>query len=499
MLQEKTVFICGLHQESNSFNPVLTGVEHFRAHGIYEDDECINIETCSDIIRGMCDTLAAEKINIVGGVTMRSGSGGPVESSIVEGFIDKISQKLEKIRPDGVVIDLHGATTSDKSDDVCGDILKAVRDAVGDEIPVSASFDLHANITQKVKDNADYISGFLCYPHIDQYETGVRAAKRMVEHLSGKDLKTVCVSIPMIAPPHGYTTQTPALAEIKKEAEGFIKSGVITDYSIFQVQPWLETENLASTVVIISEDEKKAKELAMDLAKKNYAIRNELFGEPLLSVDEVIEKALENKSGKPVILVDSADSPNAGATGDSAAVLEKMLLYKDKLNCAFAVTDPVAVKKAFEVGIGAKADFVVGATVAPKLTKPVKVEAAIVKSLHDGEFYMHGPQETGRMRNIGKTAVLQAGKVRILICSDGKNEGDLNFYRSFGINPEFCDLVCVKACTSFRAGYEAISGEICNTETPGAAGPVLTAMPFEKRPKPLFPFEELSESDIFTI
>ena len=46
-----------------------------------------------------------------------------------------------------------------------------------------------------------------------------------------------------------------------------------------------------------------------------------------------------NKSGKPVILVDSADSPNAGATADSATVIEKLLPYRDVLKCAVAVSD----------------------------------------------------------------------------------------------------------------------------------------------------------------
>lgn len=70
------------------------------------------------------------------------------------------------------------------------------------------------------------------------------------------------------------------------------------------------------------------------------------------------------------------------------------------------------------------------------------------------------------------------------------------FYRSFGIEPENCDLVCVKACTSFRAGYEPIASEICNENTPGAAGVVLTDLPFEKRPVPMFPFDKIAEKNI---
>ena len=109
---------------------------------------------------------------------------------------------------------------------------------------------------------------------------------------------------------------------------------------------------------------------------------------------------------------------------------------------------------------------------------------------------MYGPQERGSVRNIGKSAMIQVGKMFILLSYHGLAEGDRNFYASFGIDPEFCDLVGVKACTSFRAGYEKFSAEIWNTNTPGAAGPVLQDLPYENRPKPLYPFEEITESDI---
>jgi microcystin degradation protein MlrC len=50
----------------------------------------------------------------------------------------------------------------------------------------------------------------------------------------------------------------------------------------------------------------------------------------------------------------------------------------------------------------------------------------------------------------------------------------------------------VKACSSFRAGYEPVSALICNSVTPGAAGPELQALPFRKVPAPFYPFQEIT-------
>jgi microcystin degradation protein MlrC len=397
---------------------------------------------------------------------------------------------------DGVAVSLHGATMAENSDDVCGDILTAIRKKVGERVPIAAAFDLHANVTERILRSADYICGFLEYPHIDQFETGQRAAKLLLDHLDGQPAKTAAVKIPMIAPAHGYTTKEGGLLALVNKAKEMVSSGRILDYTVFEVQPWLDTPTMASTIITVAKDEKTAKEAARELALENLALREELLGTPLLSVDAVIQKALNNKSGKPVILVDSADSRGAGSTADSAAVLEFLLPYADRLRCAVGVSDAPAVEQAFALGVGGVGDFTLGATVSPSLSKPVNVKGATVRSLHAGTFTNYGPIGKGWITNCGRVAVLQVGKILIQVSTSSRTEKDLGFYRGFGIEPAFCDLVSVKACTSFRDAYSAISAEICNTATPGAAGTVLTELPYQKRPVPLYPFEEIGEADV---
>lgn len=432
---------------------------------------------------------------------MRSKSGGTIKSEVVDGFIKKTVSSLNKEKPDAVFISLHGATVSESSQDVCGDILEQIRAAAGDEAVISASFDLHANITEKIMKNADYVCGYQHYPHTDYYETGYRAAALGADHLNGNKRKTVYVSLPMMAPPHGYTTLRGSLNALMNRAKSMKEDGIITDYSIFQVQPWMDIEKIASTIVVTGDDIQKIAEAALKLAEDEYEIREELLGEKLFTADEVIEKALNNKSGKPVVLVDSADSPNAGAPGDSAEVLKKLLKYKDKLYAAVSVTDGECVKKAFETGIGNTSDFEIGGTLAGNLYTPAHLEGAKVKSLHDGIFRLGGPAENGKERNIGKTAVLKVGNIFIQVCEKGHNHGDPNFFASFGIDPTLMNLVCVKACTSFRAAYESIANEICNTKTPGAACPSLEDLPFKNLPHPFYPFDEIKKpllSDVKT-
>ncbi|MBR1983192.1 MAG: M81 family metallopeptidase [Clostridia bacterium] len=500
-MQNKKVFVCGLREESNSFNPLLCDMQSFKGFKYVEGESVVaNNGECCVNVDGMLKVLLGAKVNVVGNsdsVYIRSGSGGPLDSKVVDWFIEKTINGLKRELPlDGVVLSLHGATTSDKSDDVCGDILQAVRQTVGEQTIISVSFDLHANVTEKVMQNADYVSGYHTYPHLDIYQTGERAAQILVDHFNKGRMYVARVEVPLIAPASAYTTNDGKLGELMGQADAMVNNGTIVDYSIFQVQPWLDVEKMSSTVLITTYNEEQAKTIASEFAFKLFNIREDLQGSNLYYIQEVIDKALANKTGKPVVLVDSADSPNAGACSDSAVVLEYLLPYKDQLKCALSVTDVKAVDKAFELGVGGIGDFTLGASIAPKLYKPVSVKNAKVIGLYNGDFIMAGPQEKGQKRNIGKTAVLQVGKILIHICYHGKTEGDVNYYKTFGIDPVKCDLVCVKACTSFRAGYQSFSAEICNTDTPGAASPSLKNLPYEKRPKPLYPFEEITENDI---
>lgn len=487
--------MCGLHQESNCFNPVPMPKSMF---SILEDD---NVKKCANenfSSGGIVSYLESrEDVEAIYSILMRAPSGAPVKTEVVDYFLGKVLPDIKKAgKLDGIAISLHGATMSVVSDDVCGDVLEAIRKEVGEDMPISAAFDLHANITEKIARNADYICGFNEYPHIDQAETGLRAAKILMDHLEGRPAKTVRTAIPMIAPAHAYTTKTGKLVELVTKAKAMVASGRIVDYTIFEVQPWLDTKEMAATVTVIAKDEETAKEAADELALGNFNLRKDLMGAPLTPVCEVVEKALKNKTGKPIVLVDSADSRGAGSTADSAEVLRELLPYKDTLKCAVSVSDAPAVKKAFEVGVGNRADFTLGATVAPELFSPVEVKDVLVRSLHDGYFTDLNPVSRGNVTYCGRVAVLQIGKILVQLSESSDNEGDMGFYRGFGIDPEFCDIVSVKACTSFRAGYEPIAAEICNTATPGAAGTVLTDLPYKNRPMPLYPFEEITENDI---
>ena len=504
MATKKRIYLCGLQQETDSFNLVPTTIEDYL--GVDYSDPAYTEETGRIIpetigdgaLRGMLDVMAVRGCEVICGVHANARSGGAVQPDVVEWFLRHTLTEISHAgKLDGVLVVLHGATQSQTSDDVCGDILTAIREAVGEEMVIAASCDLHANVTERMARAADYICGYQTYPHLDFYRVGSRAATLLADHLEGRKRKMAHVTVPVMVSAHAYSTERGGLKLLMDRGHEMVANGRLADFTIFQVQPWLDVEKIGSAVLAVADDEETAVAAAKELALGSFALRKELQGEPLWSIDEVVEKArATHEDGHPVVLADSADSPGAGANGDSAAVLEAVLPYRDTLRVAFALDDTPAVEKAWQLGVGAVADFTLGATRAPHLTHSVVVKDALVRSLSDGTFIHEGAARRGAEINIGRCAVLQAGKIQILLSTNSRFNGDLQFYRGFGIEPTMCDLVNVKRCTSFRANYEPFAALICNTATPGASSPDLKSLPYQRIPRPFYPFDEVSEDMI---
>ena len=486
---KKRILVCEFKQETDTFNPVISRAEMFNAGGPFEGEAPFadRLSYRSNAVHGGVDAITAAGGEAIPTIFMSATSGGRMDDALLTEMKERMEYYIRNVGDfDGIYAALHGATCTETCDDACGDLLEHLRKLVGDK-PIAASFDLHANITQKVLKNADVVCGYQTYPHVDFYEVGHRAASLLMEKLSGKTRHLAAVHIPMLIPPAGYTTSTEPFKSLMEAGHNMVKSGKLLDFSVFAVQPWLDIPEIASSTIAIAEDPEAAKACAEELAEMLFALRDEVQPE-LLSVDEIIDIAEANTTDQPVILADSADSPNGGAPGDSPVVAMRLLERGSTLKAGMFVVDPEAVKKAFELGVGGEAEFYVGASLTPGMPGPLKAKGRVC-SLHDGYFTVEGPANRGATSHIGNAAVVRFGTVDILLCEKGGSSGDPQYFRHFGIEPSLYDLIVVKANTSFRVPYGKISNLIYAADTPGAGASNLKQMQWNHLPKGLYPFD----------
>lgn len=483
------IVLCEFRQESNSFNPIVAGRYSFEMGGICEGESFIRkIEKEPCAAAGMLHTFREAGVNLIPTYSMVSQSGGPVEQQLVEAYWDKLSAMIKANLPlDGVMMSLHGATQAEKWEDVCGELLERIRIMVGEKAVIAVSCDMHANVTDKMLANADFVSGYLSYPHTDYYDVGCRAARLALRKLGGEEVHMTAMRVPMIVPASGYTTLQGEYKTFVDEAKAFIENGTILDFSVFQMQPWLDVSVGGSTVIAVAKDAAVASDVAHRFGDRLFNMR-ELFKSNLYSMDEVFDIARTNTSGKPVVLVDSADSSNAGAVGDNAAVIKHLLERGETLKTAIYLNDGPAADKAIAVGVGNEMDVTIGGSIDRKYSSSVAARVRVKHIFTDGTFTQSGPAGKGLINNIGPTAVLTMGNISILVCHNTAGNGDLQLYRGFGIEPAEQQLVVVKACTSHRAAYSLISDMIYPTNTPGAACADLIKLKFSRLPSDFYPF-----------
>ena len=107
---------------------------------------------------------------------------GPVEEHFFKEHLADVHAQLTAALPlDGVYICQHGGSTATHTDDSDGDYFEMVRNAVGPDVPVIATLDLHSNISAKMTACTDLMIGYLTYPHIDSRERAEEAGHVMKE------------------------------------------------------------------------------------------------------------------------------------------------------------------------------------------------------------------------------------------------------------------------------------------------------------------------------
>jgi toxic protein SymE len=106
-------------------------------------------------------------------VFVAGGGPGPFERDAYEAFVKELIERtVSTPNVSGIALPLHGAGVVEGIGSLEADLCGRLRAAVGPNIPMAASFDLHGNVTQ---DTGKYLSGAFCVhdnPHVDTFERG---------------------------------------------------------------------------------------------------------------------------------------------------------------------------------------------------------------------------------------------------------------------------------------------------------------------------------------
>src|SRR5229473_235199 len=144
-----------------------------------------------------------------------SGPNGPVEHGFFAELVDTIARRLKAAMPlDGVYICAHGAGLTTEDDDPEGALFETVRRIIGASMPVVATFDLHANVSDRMVDLIDAFIGYRTNPHLDMRERGAESAAALRELLAGTKTERVRLRLPIVPPTVTMLTAAGPYAEM---------------------------------------------------------------------------------------------------------------------------------------------------------------------------------------------------------------------------------------------------------------------------------------------
>ena len=481
------VLIAELKQETSTFNPVLTVYDDFRVH--FADGMLSHYAGTKTELAGALDVFARHgQIEVVPTMAAASVSGGPIESQSLERLFNELDEAVGNAdNIDGAYICLHGAMAGEDEVDPEGRLLRRLREVLG-KVPLVASLDLHAVLTDAMVQSADVLVPFHTYPHIDQYETGHRAAACLLELMAGRVAPTVArVELPMLVRGDELITATGRFGQAIRMCQEIEAADVGLSAGVIIGNAFTDVPDLQSNVLVTTNGHAELAQRKAEQIGRLMWENREHFQAHLTSLDEALRLA-ENTEGLTVFS-DAADATASGASGDSNAILIGLLGDTYHGRSLVPIVDAEAVERAFANGVGATIDVSLGGSRDPGRFVPCRV-SAYVRSLHDGNF----AYENGTQARAGRVAVLTVQNIHILAIEKSIYVVGRKVFESHGLDPRDFGLVVVKSPNGFRTWYEDIAARIVPVDVPGSTSANLKSLPFENCVRPIFPLDDVVPS-----
>ena len=476
------ILIAGYQHETNTFAPSLADWAAFntgesfpafmRGQAMIEQLTGVNIP-----VGGFIDAARREGWQIL----PSAWAGATPSSYVTRDAFERISAAiLDDVRAamvqglDGVYLDLHGAAVAEHADDSEGELIARIRALVGPRVPIVASLDLHANVTQRMLALSDGLVAYRTYPHIDMADTGERAAQLLRAHLqSGRKAEMQAHRLPFLIPLNAQSTwMSPAREVYEALAAIEAQTGCMLSFCMgFPASDFAECGPVVWGHGGAAQD---AVQRLFELASAPQQWRPDF-----LPAHEAVQHALSvaAQHTAPVVVADTQDNPGAGGDSNTTGMLHALLAQGAGRQWPGQVAlgllyDPEAARKAHEAGVGAVLELALGQSV-PTFTgqasDPPLQGRFVVRALGEDVCEIKGPMMTGVKVRIGPCACLEIDGVLIAVASGKMQMLDRELFRAVGIQPEQMKVLVVKSSNHFRADFTPIASRVLVAK---AAGPM---------------------------
>lgn len=480
------VFVAGYQHETNTFAPTLADWSAFlrgdsfpaymRGAPLLDNTRSVNLP-----IGGFIDE--AERL---GWTLIPSAWAGAIPSAhvtqdaferIARAMADDLRAALTQGPLDGIYLDLHGAAVAEHLDDSEGELIARLRAIAGPRVPIVASLDLHANVSERMLAEADALAAYREYPHTDMAATGVIAARLLEQRWRlGRKAALHARRLPFLIALNAQSTTMAPAREVYQALRAIERETGVT-LSFTMGFPAADVPCCGPVVWGHGDDETDTRAAVERLCA--IATEPGQWRPDWLEAPQAVARALELavSATQPVVLADTQDNPGAGGDSNTTGLLRALLdqgagrRFPGRIALGL-LHDPEAARAAHAAGVGARLTLALGKAV-PTFTgqpsdPPVSGEFT-VRALSDGRCTLPGPMMTGVSVNLGPSACLERDGVLVAVVTGKKQLLDRQLLRMVGIEPERMAVIAVKSSNHFRADFEPNASAVIIAK---AAGPM---------------------------
>ncbi|MGO4137478.1 M81 family metallopeptidase [Rhizobium brockwellii] len=461
------IAVGGIHTECSTYNPVLNEEKDFRVLRGEALLEAPYFAFLRDYDAEFLPTIHARAI-----------AGGPVSRTTYEAFKREFLERLKPMLPlDGLYLAMHGAMYVEGMEDAEGDWISAARALVGKDCTVSASYDLHGNVTQRIIDALDIYSTYRTAPHIDVEETMRRSVSMLVKSLkTGERPIVLWAPIPIVLPGERTSTVDEPAKSLYEMLPGIDAIDGVWDASLMVGYVWADEPRATAAAIMTGTDRTVLEREAKRLARAYWDVREDfVFGCETGSLEECVERAIASPTA-PVVLAESGDNPTGGGVGDRADVLAE-LIARGATGVVFAgIADKAATEACYAAGIGAELELSVGASLDTKGSKPVS-----------GRFTVKFLHETSDPSD--RQAVVSVAGIDLVLSAKRRPYHNIVDFTRLGLDPHRANIIVVKS------GY--LSPELAPLANPnlmalstGVVDQFVERLPRLRKQHPTYPFDK---------
>ena len=414
---------------------------------------------------------------------------GPVTDDAFDRLTEILIQHLKAApKHEGLLLALHGAMVTESYPDGDGEVLRRLRDAFGQDLPIVVTLDQHVNVSEQMVAESTAIVIYKTTPHIDQRQRGLQAAQLMMRILEDGITPTQALGKPpMILNILYHVTSAEPMCSILNAAKALEQDPKVLAASVGLGYPYADVHEVGPSAVVVTDNNPQlAQEKADQLSDMLWGIHDQLTLD-LPDAAQAVNQAISSEK-HPVILIEMGDNIGGGSPGDSTFILAE-LIKQDASGFVVVVYDPEGVESCIQAGVGGDVSLQVGGKMDNMHGDPVSISGK-VRLIHDGQYIETEPRHGGqRYHNQGLTTVVTLGDSLVVLTSRRQTPFSLQQLYSLGIDPKAMRMIVVKAAVAYRAAYEPIAGEIIEVDTPGLTAVNPLHFEYHNVRRPLFPLD----------